>query len=71
MTELPEAASACSCSGRRRDGPEPKRPSLGLSCSGMTGLGLGHDRSSRLASGGKREKGAQARGDVRPSLPGG
>src|SRR4051812_21633524 len=39
--EGPVAASACSASGRTLDGPEPKRPSRGLRCSGIVRVSAG------------------------------
>src|SRR3954447_4713793 len=39
--EVPVAASACSASGRTLDGPEPKRPSRGLRCSGIVRVSAG------------------------------
>src|SRR6187402_580384 len=37
--------SACNCSGRTFDGPEPKRPSLGLRSAGITSSAMAHQLS--------------------------
>src|SRR5262249_47422232 len=39
-TAAPGPTTYCSCSGRTREGPEPKRPSRGLSSSGILRSGV-------------------------------
>src|SRR5438270_13892635 len=70
MTAAPVPARCSSCSGRTREGPEPKRPSAGLSSSGICRAVVVW--VMRDSFGGSIALHAQARGGPHlPPLPGG
>ena len=60
MIVVAESTRCATCSGRTFDGPQPKRPSAGLSVSGICSVAVVGVTGSLLA--GVGGSGAQARG---------